>query len=69
MGFIHYSGGLQVHSSLLNVVLPFRTMWLCSRADLATLGFAISLVTSASVALADRFLIFFLPISFMMPRV
>jgi hypothetical protein len=24
LGFIHYNGGLQVHSSLLNVVLPTR---------------------------------------------
>jgi len=37
-------------------------MWLCSRADLATLGFAISLVTSASVALSDCFFAFLLPI-------
>jgi hypothetical protein len=31
-------------------------------ADATTLGFAISLMTSASVALADCFLLFFLPV-------
>jgi hypothetical protein len=31
-------------------------------ADITTLGFAISFMTSASVALADCFLIFFLPV-------
>jgi hypothetical protein len=40
----------------------FRKMWLCSRADLTTLGFCISLVTSASVALGDCFFCFLLPI-------
>ena len=35
----------------------------CSLADEATLGFAISLMTSASVALADCFFAFLLPIS------
>jgi hypothetical protein len=33
-----------------------------SLADIATLGFAISFMTSASVALADCFLLFFLPV-------
>ena len=33
-------------------------MELCSRADISTLGFAISLMTSASVALADCFCVF-----------
>src|SRR5438552_10485864 len=37
-------------------------MRLCSRADIATLGFAISLVTSARIALGDCFLVFFLSI-------
>jgi hypothetical protein len=32
----------------------------CSRTDVATLGFAISRMTSASVALADCFLVFLL---------
>jgi hypothetical protein len=36
---------------------------LYSLADVATLGFAISLMTSASVALADCFFVFLLPIS------
>ena len=35
---------------------------LCSLADIATLGFAISLMTSASVALAGCFFVFLLPI-------
>jgi hypothetical protein len=39
-----------------------RHSGLCSRADIATIGFAISLVTSASVALADCFLVFRLAI-------
>jgi hypothetical protein len=47
----------------------FRKMSLCSRADLATLGFAISLTTSASIALSDCFLVFFLPTVPMMSRV
>ena len=42
---------------------------LYSLADVATLGFAISLMTSASVALADCFLVFFLPIASIMSRV
>jgi hypothetical protein len=37
-------------------------MWQCSRADIATLGFAISFMTSASVALADCFCVFLLAI-------
>ena len=44
-------------------------MRLCSRAELATRGFAISLITSASVALADCFLILFLPTVPTMSRV
>jgi hypothetical protein len=36
-------------------------MWLCSRADIATLGSAISLVTAARVALATCFFVFLLP--------
>jgi hypothetical protein len=41
---------------------------LCSLADLATLGFAISLMTSASVALADCFFVFLLSIYFKISR-
>ena len=42
--------------------LRFEQRELYSFADKTTLGFAISLMTSASVALADCFLVFFLPI-------
>jgi hypothetical protein len=35
-------------------------MWKCSRADITSLGFAISLMTSASAALADCFCVFLL---------
>jgi CRP/FNR family cyclic AMP-dependent transcriptional regulator len=78
LGFIQYNGKLEVHTSLLNIVAPRLACrrrvissgktWLYSRADLATLGFAISLVTSASVALFHCFLLFFLPIVPVMSR-
>src|SRR4030095_2015701 len=42
----------------------FRKVRPCSRADNANLGFAISLVTSASVALGDCFFVLLLPIAF-----
>ena len=41
----------------------------CPRAELTTLGLAISLMTSASVVFADCFLVFFLPIFPMMSPV
>lgn len=47
----------------------FRKTGLYSLAEVATLGFAISLMTSARVALADCFLVFFLPTIFMMSQV
>ena len=37
---------------------PFRRLGLCSLTDIATLGFAISSMTSANVALADCFFVF-----------
>jgi hypothetical protein len=53
-------GFLSIASSLLNIVLDdwksLRTMWRSSPAEIATLGFAISLMTPARVTLADCFL-------------
>jgi hypothetical protein len=51
---------------LISVTLlefPIPSASLCSLADRATLGFAISRVTSAIVSLSDCFLLFVLPIS------
>ena len=65
LGFVDYdSGGMQVPFSFTSQRcsprLELRTEGaeLRSLADLATLGFAISFVTSASVALADSFFAF-----------
>jgi hypothetical protein len=58
LGIIDHRGvmpcRLTVHfsTSFFTTRPAFRTMWQCSRADIATLGFAISLRTSASVAWA-----------------
>jgi Crp-like helix-turn-helix domain len=68
LSFIDYDGGVgcksTVHfsTSFSTTRTSFRTMWQCSFADRATLGFAISLITSASVALADCFCVSLLAI-------
>ena len=49
-------------TSFSTIRTSFRKNELYSLADVATLGFAISLTTSASVALADCFFVFLLPI-------
>ena len=60
---VHFS------TSFSTIRTSFRKNEIYSFADVATLGFAISLTTSASVALDDCFLVFFLPIVQMTSRV
>ena len=74
-GFIDYHAGddLKVHSSLRVTLFSttrtsLRTMRQCSRADIATLGFAISLMTSASVALSRCSFVFLLPMTLDLDR-
>jgi len=57
---VHFSA---LYSTTRTLELHSEKTELYSLADLATLGFAIPLMTSASVALADCFFVFLLPIS------
>jgi hypothetical protein len=50
---------LEVNSHAFFTTASLRNMGLDSRADIATLGLAISLVTSASVSFSPCFLVFF----------
>jgi hypothetical protein len=72
-GMLEVGNGANSHRPVASLEMPtrtaFREVCIFSRADRATLGFAISSMTSVSVASADCFLVFFFPSAATISRV